>query len=182
MGTISRMVPVCCAVLLLGCESALEPRAEGPGLEPDGSRALSGVVASATGSGHYTDRGELRTLTFSAVRHADGSVRGQYEVVLHASDRFFHVSVTCLSVRNDTAWIAGIVDRTNHPVIREGTVSYFWAVDGGEGAEATDKVSVARINDRPGEDQRFCSLMPDEDFSGLPGRVVEHGNVQVRGG
>lgn len=173
------------SLALLGCDpgddTVLAPGI-GPGLEPDGSLAPAGVEASATGSGHYTSGGELRTLGFSAVRRADGSVSGEYHVVIHAVDRFFHVSVTCLSVRNDTAWIAGIVDRTDHPVIREGTVSYFWAVDGGEGPDAVDKVSTARINDRPGEDQRFCTLMPDEAFSGLPGNVVEHGNVQVRGG
>lgn len=171
---------------LLGCDpgdDVLRPSAEGPGLEPDGAALpAAGVVASATGSGHYTSGGELRTLGFSAVRRADGSVSGQYQVVIHAIDRSFHVGVTCLSVRNDTAWIAGIIERTDHPVIREGTVSYFWVADGGEGPGAVDKVSTARINDRPGEDQRFCSLMPDEAFSGLPGNVVEHGNVQVRGG
>jgi hypothetical protein len=166
------------------CETPAEPGAD-PGADlPDAvvSLADQGVVASATGSGHYTSGGELRTLSFNAVKRVDGSVSGKFHVTIHAIDRFFHVNVTCLSVRNDTAWVAGIIDKTDHPVIQEGTVSYFWAVDGGEGAGTTDKVSVARINDRLGEDQRFCGLMPDEAFSGLPGQVVEHGNVQVRGG
>lgn len=186
MISIRRAALLLTSVVVAACEQPVGPFAdEGPGLEPDGSlapfaAATSAVIASATGSGHFTSGGELRTLAFTAVRRADGSVSGQYQVVIHAIDRFLHVSVTCLSVRNDTAWIAGVIDRTNHPVIQEGTVSYFWAVDGGEGAGAEDKVSIARINDRLGEDQRFCSLMPDEEFSGLPGRVVEHGNVQVR--
>lgn len=167
------------------CESPAGPVATAA--VPEMAAALlgepgSGVAASLTGSGHYTSGGELRTLSVSAVRRADGSVAGEYHVTIHAIDSFLHVGVTCLSVRNDTAWVAGVIESTNHPAIVEGTVSYFWAVDGGEGAGSMDVVSTARINDRPGEDQRFCSLMPDEDFSGLPGNVVEHGTVQVRGG
>ena len=169
----------CLAVAaLVGCDAASDPAGTGPGLEPDGT--VAGVSASATGSGHYMSGGELRTLGFSAVRHADGSASGEFEVVIHAADAYFHVGVTCLSVRNDTAWIAGVIDRTNHPVIRPGTVSYFWTTDGGEGPDAVDKVSTARINDGVGEDQRFCTIMPDEAFSRLPGNVVLNGNVQVR--
>jgi hypothetical protein len=41
-------------------------------------------------------------------------------------------------------------------------------------------MSTARINDALGEDQRFCGLKPNEQFSGLPGNVLVHGNVQVR--
>lgn len=175
------ILPTLLLAALAACDSPADP---GPAADPALSRhpVEAGVVASATGSGHYTSGGELRTLAFTATRRADGTVNGEYQVNIHAIDAYFHVAVTCLSARNDTAWIAGIITGTDHPVIREGTVSYFWAVDGGEGHGATDVVSTARINDRLGEDQRFCSLMPDEDFSGLPGHVVEHGNVQVQGG
>ena len=86
-----------------------------------------------------------------------------------------------MTVRNDTAWVAGIIRQTNHPVLVPGRVSYFWAVDGGEGEGAIDKVSIARINDEPGEDRRFCRITPDEAFSRLPGVIVEHGNVQISG-
>lgn len=181
----TRPRPILCVLalsLLAACDSPAAPAGDAPAAAASAVATPAGVVASATGSGHYTSGGELRTLAFSATRRADGSASGQYEVVIHAADAYFHVGVTCLSVRNDTAWIAGTITGTNHPVIRTGTVSYFWAVDGGEGPDAVDVVSTARINDRPGEDQRFCSLMPDEAFSGLPGHVVEHGNVQVTGG
>jgi hypothetical protein len=42
-------------------------------------------------------------------------------------------------------------------------------------------MSTARINDVDGADQVFCGLTPTEQFSGLPGNVLVHGNVQVRG-
>jgi hypothetical protein len=168
-------------VLLVAGLSACADTNAGPTtpIEP-AAVVTGGVTGSATGSGHYTSGGELRTLGFSAVAHADGSASGEYQVTIHAIDRFFHVSVTCLVVRNDTAWVAGIIDRTNHPVIVPGTVSYFWMFDDGEGPDAVDEVSTARINDVPGADRQFCTLTPDEAFSGLPGNEIEHGNVQVR--
>jgi hypothetical protein len=139
---------------------------------------LAGVGASATGSGHFYVADEIRTLAFSAVGHANGTASGQYEIDVHATGVRFHVSVTCLSVSGNTAWIAGIIDKSSGPPVREGTVSYFYAVDNGEGADAApDIVSVARINDVPGADQEFCTRQPLL----LPPRAVVHGNVQVRG-
>ena len=161
--------------LLAACEAGTDPTA--PSAAP--AAAVTAAPTSATGSGHYFSGGEMRTFAFSAVEHRDGSASGQFEIVIHAIDRHIQASVTCVRVRNDTAWVAGVVTKTNHPAVIVGRVSYFWAVDGGEGAGAEDKVSTARINDRVGEDARFCALMPDEQFSGLPGNVVLRGNVQV---
>lgn len=182
---LTRSTQICLiALLAAACDSPAAPGGPEPTFQPSAATVSvpAGVVASATGSGHYTVGGELRTLSVSAVRGADGSVHGKYHITIHAIDRFLHVGVTCMSVRNDTAWVAGVVESTNHPAIVEGRVSYFWAVDGGEGDQAIDVVSTARINDAPGEDQRFCTLMPDEDFSGLPGNDVEAGNLVVIGG
>ena len=164
-------------VLLAGCSEATTtaPRVDATAADVPGP-----IVRSATGSGHFESGGELRTFTFAAAGRADGSATGEYHITIHAIDRYFHASVTCMRVRNDTAWVAGVIDSTNHPAIQVGTVTYFWAVDGGEGEGTTDVVSLARINDAAGQDQVFCDLTPDEQFSGLPGRVVENGNVQVR--
>lgn len=151
-------------------------------LAPGAASLSQGIVASAVGSAHYMSGGELRTMGFSAVSKEDGTASGEFQVNIHATDRYFHVSVTCMAVRNDTAWVAGIVDHTNHPAIIPGRVSYFWATDKGEGQSPTpDKMSTARINDALGQDQVFCTLLPDEAFSRLPGNVLVHGNVQIRG-
>ena len=175
------VLAIAALVLAAGCDVTSAPTGTGPAPAP---RATIGTAAAitgiASGSGHYMSGGELRTFALSAVGHADGTARGEYQIVIHAIDRFLHVNVTCMVTRNDTAWVAGIIDRTNHPAIIEGSVSYFWAVDNGEGDGVVEKVSTARINDAAGEDQRFCSLTPDEQFSGLPGNVIRHGNVQVR--
>lgn len=161
--------------LLAACEAGTDPTA--PSAAP--AATVTAAPTSATGSGHYFSGGEQRTFAFSAVEHADGSASGQFEIVIHAIDRYIQANVTCVTVRNDTAWVGGVVTKTNHPAVIVGRVSYFWTVDGGEGADAVDKVSTARINDAVGEDARFCSITPDEAFSRLPGNVVLRGNVQV---
>jgi hypothetical protein len=134
------------------------------------------IVESATGSGHYTAGDQIRTFAFSAVKGTDGSVNGEYHINVHASDLFFHVTVTCMDVVGNSAWVAGIIDKASGPPVIEGTVSYFYTTDGGEGSDAVDIVSVARINDRPESAQEFCTQHPTV----LPPRVVEKGNVQVR--
>lgn len=165
--------------LLVACEGADMPTEQTSAAAAPAGLLNSAAPAAATGSGHYFSGGEMRTFAFSAVDHGDGTASGNFQIVIHAIDRYVQAGVTCLTVRNDTAWIAGIITKTNHPAVIPGTVSYFWTVDGGEGAGAEDKVSTARINDAAGEDARFCSITPDEAFSGLPGNVVQRGNVQV---
>lgn len=168
---------------LMACEAAVVPVATHAAGDArpsvaEGPPAGAAVVMSATGSGHYTAGDQIRTFAFGAVRRADGSVSGEYHINVHASDLFFHVTVTCMAVDGNTAWVAGIIDKASGPPVIEGTVSYFYATDGGEGGgpDAVDIVSVARINDRPESAEEFCTLRPRV----LPPRVVEKGNVQVR--
>jgi hypothetical protein len=52
----------------------------------------------------------------------------------------------------------------------------FFAIDGGEGGEATDIVSLAAINGAAGLHLAFCADRP----LGLPQLTVTEGNVQVR--
>ena len=164
---------VAAGLALLACSEAEQTTLSGPQLSAGGN----GVQSSATGSGHYIAGDQIRTLAFSAVQYADGSASGEYQIDVHASNTSFHVSVTCLSVVGNTAWIAGVIDWSSGPPVLPGTVSYFYAIDNGEGSGAApDIVSVARINDRPEADEEFCTTRP----LALPPRDVVHGNVQVR--
>lgn len=164
---------VAAGIALLACSAAEEAGLSGPQLSAHGN----GVLASATGSGHYYVADEIRTLAFSAVQHADGSASGEYQIDVHASNTSFHATVTCMAVVGNTAWIAGVIDWASGPPVIPGTVTYFYAKDNGEGTGAApDIVSVARINDRPEADEEFCTTRP----LGLPPREVVNGNVQVR--
>jgi hypothetical protein len=59
-----------------------------------------------------------------------------------------------------------------------GTVSYFYVIDNGEGPNGGgDIVSALRLNDVAGEDALFCEEQPLL----LPSAPVELGTVTVRG-
>lgn len=81
-----------------------------------------------------------------------------------------------MSVVGNKGFVAGHIVETNIATVVVGSVSYFWAVDNGEGGDAQDVVSIARINDRQGADVEFCTTRP-ERLAAIP---VEFGNVQVR--
>ena len=140
------------------------------------SAASEGVEQSATGSGHYTVGGELRTFAFSATKRADGSVQGEYQ--LHSrvgAGAIVHVSVTCLAVVGNQAWVGGIITHSTNPTIIEGSISYFRTLDN-DANGTPDQLSPARLNDVAGEDIRFCTERP----TGLPLNNIEQGNVTVR--
>ena len=135
------------------------------------------VVASASGGAQRIRSDELWVLGFTAVRHADGSAHGNYHVDRQDLGVKFDVDVTCLSVVEDTAWIGGIIRKVDGPIVIEGTVSYFFVVDMGEGADApADIASAIRINDRAGQDLVFCNDRP----VGLSRGPIDFGNLQVR--
>jgi len=102
------IVPFLVVLVAAACETPVEPRTAV--IEASLVAAhQQGAVASATGSGHYTSGGALRTLSFNAVKRADGTTSGNYHVTIHAIQRFFDVNVTCLSVRKRHR-----VDRRDH--------------------------------------------------------------------
>jgi hypothetical protein len=174
-----RVVCSIIAVLVLAACSATPPAA--PSFARNGgSTAQEGVVQSVSGSAHRIrplPDGELWVLTFNAEKRADGSVVGQAHVDRKDLEAAWDIEVTCMAVTGNRAWIAGIVRNARGAIPRDGTVSYFWVTDNGEGGPTPDRASGIRINDTPGQDQVFCTLQPT--FS-LPDSDIAHGNVQVR--
>lgn len=141
------------------------------------------VVASATGSGHRVRNGRPLTFTFNAVRKADGTAEGRYYLdfqdlgpALDHQRLKVTVDVTCMSVSGNRAFVAGIITEVDGPIVQEGTVSYFYVTDNGEGAGAPDEISALRLNDVAGEDEVFCTQQPVL----LPSVPIERGNAQVR--
>lgn len=142
--------------------------------------ASEGVVQSASGSAHRIrplPDGELWVLTFNADKRADGTVTGTAHIDRKDLDAAWDVDVTCMSVVGNRAWIAGIVRNARGAIPRDGTVSYFYVTDNGEGADSVlDRASAIRINDVAGQDRAFCTDRPVV----LPDSEIAHGNVQVR--
>jgi hypothetical protein len=139
------------------------------------------VVASATGSGHMVrPDGTFRSFSFAASKRADGTVTGEVQLNSRGFDVFVHINVDCLRVDGNTAYMSGRITFVSNP--DEGVVGELnrWAVqDNGEGADAPPDL-VSSIPENEGNaDPKTC----EDDNSDRPlTRIVQRGNVQVRGG
>lgn len=166
-----------CAGFLSAVAACQQSTAIGPELPLLDTGGPGPVVASATGGVQRIRSDELWVLGFNAVRHADGSATGNYHVDRQDLGITFDVDVTCLTVVGDTAWIGGIIRKVKGPLVIEGTVSYFYVIDNGEGSDApVDIASAIRINDLAGRDQVFCQDRPLLLSRG----PIDFGNLQVR--
>jgi hypothetical protein len=136
-----------------------------------------GAGPVVTGSAHRLSGGEQRTVTFSAVTMADGSVQGEAQINVGAIDAWWHTRIECLTVVGNRAFLGGTITAASDARIRLGTKSYFWVEDHGEGAGAApDRVSLAGANESPEGLADFCNLVQNL----LPGSDVLRGNVQIR--
>jgi hypothetical protein len=167
--------PTVLAAVLTGCTGAESEPATAPALDLQAAAVSAPAIVS--GAGHIEAGDGLRNFTFHAIRLPDGTVEGSYQITRTDLQSTFSVDVSCLTVVDNRAWIGGHIAATNDPAIRVGSVSYFYAIDNGEGSgAAADVVSLARINDAEGRDIEFCTTLPTL----LPPRLVQLGDVQIR--
>jgi hypothetical protein len=140
-----------------------------------GSAIAAGNGPSATGSGHFSDGGALRTFSFTAIAHADGSVSGNAQVdnrgIPGTIAGTSHIAVDCLQVVGNTAYVSGtITDSTDANLVGDSGV---WSVqDNGEGAKAApDQISVVSLFSPTAD---LCQLVhPAATIQ------IEGGNVQI---
>ena len=67
------------------------------------------VTSSATGSGHMVrPDGSFRSFSFSARKHADGTVDGQMQLNSRGFDVFVHIEIDCLRVVGNVAYMTCI--------------------------------------------------------------------------
>ncbi len=164
------------SALALAAASCSDPYGpDGHSMEAATQFSMTGPFHRVVGSGHVQQAAGLREFTFHAVDRPDGTVAGSFKVVL-PSGLFFEADVTCLSVDGTTGWVGGVIRATNAAVVIVGSVSTFYAIDGGEGQAATDIVSIAAFNGAAGADLAFCANRP----LALAPLTVTGGNVQVR--
>jgi hypothetical protein len=178
---------VVAAVAAVSCDSPSAPRASaGPWLEPDGSRAFAvnpAIVARASGAAHRDAFDAPVILNFSAVKHANGAVQGQFyfRALGTDPDQMIRVTVTCLTVVDgNRAWVGGIVEDAFLPNLI-GVSAFFFAFDNGEGADAEpDVVSRVTVAAAAGAEQAFCANAPAIPAAMLPIEILR-GNVNVEG-
>lgn len=135
-------------------------------------RFLAGGNAgpAATGAGHFYVTGDLRTFSFTGRTHMDGSVRGQAELNNRDQDVRDHISVDCLNIVGNIAYMSGVITRSSIPA-RVG-LNRVWSVqDNGEGANApADMISLV-----------FLASAASACNTTLPvPTIAVFGNIQVR--
>ncbi|HVM17505.1 MAG TPA: hypothetical protein VM290_07995 [Gaiellaceae bacterium] len=153
------------------------------------ARAVT-TVASANGHGTLlaTDdngREVKRQFSFTARRHADGTVTGQAVLVNPAfsgagtnAPYRLHVDITCMHVVGNIAIFGGTTERTNDPGLMDAV--FFSVQDNGEPGKGRDRISrVFFWDDDPATtgDPQACLLTGPTDF---PLEPIAGGNIQVR--
>jgi hypothetical protein len=125
----------------------------------------------ATGSGHLYVLGTQRTFSFTARELADGTVRGQAQLVLHESGALQHIELDCLVVDGNKATMSGFIKRTNVEAF-EGASVWFEVFDHGEGGSANpDEITLMLVG---GDDDCHTTGILDDFIYDIIG-----GNVQV---
>lgn len=176
--------------LSAGCRADM---ADGPaGPERAASVHSSGIVASATGSGHQQRAdGSLRKFTISAVAHADGTASGQYDLMVGPLDFLkadgisppvlrLHGTVTCLTVVGSSAFIGATVDANTNAALFFGREDFTGAaielIDN-DGTGQPDEISAVAVYfpETGSTPQDYC----DDPVPG-PVSPIDQGNITVR--
>ncbi|HET6760510.1 MAG TPA: hypothetical protein VFH13_00340 [Gemmatimonadaceae bacterium] len=176
MRGISRWTTILCGMVFAGCNSGLEPTGPATPTAPSLSQGSGPVVQSATGAGHFTVGGELRTFSFTALKYADGTVQGEYQLLSRLTGAKIHGDVVCLSVVGNQAWIGGSQEHGSDG-FPPGLENGFRVADNGEGAnDPPDQMSLMFVNAGPGFAQFYCNVRPPAPAL----NPIEAGNIQVR--
>ena len=145
MTTISGRVVLFLGVVALGCTATPDRGVTGPNARLDRVDAAFDRVAAASGAqqevtGHANILlpifgGAEEKYSNSAIRHADGTVSGQFELksAQVAGGVRIHGDIVCFTIIGNTARLAGLVDQSDTPLAPEGTYFIWTVVDNGEG-------------------------------------------------
>jgi hypothetical protein len=138
------------------------------------------VVESVSGSGSFTTAdGDWRTFSFSARRHADGTVDGQWERIRrnegNAADWKGSGVVTCFTVVDGEAWMGGVA--TNGLYSTPPTNWVAWrVVDRGNGqAGVPDQISDQYTGGGGTLPAWYCATR----YAGPDLHDIEAGNITI---
>jgi hypothetical protein len=130
------------------------------------------IVQAAFGGGFWGDvDGRSRTVSFHALRYADGTVEGWYHAQVRARSPRARIiaRLDCLHVAGNVAWMGGVIESAANPD-NVGRRLFLEAVDNGEGADASADELGGRWEDLD------CATEPDAQLQPIRG-----GNVTVLG-
>lgn len=175
-----RRISILAAALVVACEAPSVQAPERLVSVHEMARLESGVVQSVNAAALRWTAGEIFVQTLHAQKRTDGTVSGGFHADAKYLNARFDVTITCFEIDGNRAWIGGIVRDSDTPLIANGTATFFYVIDNGEGAIGAiqqDIVSAVRLNAPAGAELAFCGERPLT----LPSRRIEDGNIQVRG-
>jgi len=143
---------------------------------------------SASGHGNSISGGELRTFSFTAVQHADGTVTGEAEAFNRGFPIRVHWKIDCLKFEEgNRAITSGPITQSSDPeVAAVGRISVFGIEDNGEGENAPpDRITTVEVYaPEEGIDCNDFTFVGDElQKSGVVVNVlgpILAGNIQVK--
>jgi hypothetical protein len=137
--------------------------------------AAGAVIASASGSGHTTVAGQLRSFSFSARMDPAGVATGMAQVDNRAINEMFQLRLDCMKVAGSIAIVSGTI--TRHTDIHAiGLTGIFAVEDAGEGSAAPPDLVTQVFFFRPGA-VTCVDLGPADAAPFLI--PIDAGNIQV---
>lgn len=175
------------SVVILACGGPLDTSAPDPGAVSVGPRTAEiGVGELVTGGGQF-EHPVFGTVTFSftATRHADGSVSGRFEQNQFDVGFSYKGDVTCFAVDpvNHRAWIGGVLTQSNDPdpIAEVGDDAWFRVLDLGSSNAGPDRSTFLGFEGGGGiiTSEEYCAakIWPDGNARTWP---VEQGNIVVQ--
>jgi hypothetical protein len=174
-------------VVALACGAPVDTSAPNAGAVPDGRQmAEAGIGGLVTGGGQF-EHPVFGTVTFSftAVRHADGSVSGRFQQHQFGLGFTYEGDVTCLAVDpvNHRAWIGGVLTQSNDPdpITEVGDDAWFRVLDLGSSNAGPDRSTFLGFEGGGGiiTSAEYCAakIWPDGNARTWP---VEQGNIVIK--
>ena len=174
---VNRVLAAALLCVIIACEQPA-PTSLRPGSAPElAAVGRGGRVVS--GAGQYTGFFGTTKVAAHAVRHADGTVTGQYEQRNLASGFMMHGSLDCASGSGNRVYLSGTITNVQKPGtldIPEGAGFMVVIEDHGEGASAPpDRVSPFIY----GVPSQSCTDPGIQAFLAARTDPLESGNFQV---
>jgi hypothetical protein len=171
-------------VLALACGGPLDTNA--PQVSSLSEPATAGATGDlVTGGGQFVhpDFGTV-TFSFSAVRHADGSVSGRFQQDQFDVGFTYKGDVTCFAVDpvNHRAWIGGVLTQSNDPdpVTQVGDDAWFRVLDLGSSNVGPDRSTFLGFEGAAGiiTSAEYCAarIWPEGNARTWP---VEQGDIVI---
>lgn len=180
------------AIALIACDDSSDPISATTEVITRQAALNSGVMASATGSGHVKrPDGSIRKFTVNAMMHSDESVSGHYDlkvgpIQLLKDDGVtppllsFTGTITCMTVIGNSAYLGGVVDSHQNGELFFGRSDFTGVaielIDSGDESVADQISSVfVYFPETPSTPQDYCAAP-------TPGPVfpIDQGNITVR--